>query len=216
MSDLYGALELDRTATPDAIKSNYRRLAMKWHPDRNGGSAEAEEKFKRISEAYSVLSDEGKRAQYDAALDGGQGDRARSAFEGGFWGGFGSFSRERAANMFMNEMYMLAVELTMQNVGWRDIAAELERRGCPAQVAADIARKIETRRKATVRGNAAPYFVRSAISGLAGFSIFAIFGGVGLGILGFIGLLMLISGAYNLIRALYFMTTGKAPRSLIF
>jgi DnaJ-class molecular chaperone len=215
MSDLYGVLELEKTATADEIKSSYRRLAMKWHPDRNGGSVEAEEKFKRISEAYSVLSDEVKRAEYDAALAGGRSEQTEGAFEGGYWRDFGSFSRERAADMFMNEMYMLAVELTMQNVGWRDIAQELVRRGCPAQVAADIARKIETRRKATVRGNAAPYFVRSAISGFAGFCLFVLFGGVGLGILGFIGLLMLVNGVYNLARALYFMTTGKAPRSLI-
>ena len=211
MSDLYGALELDRTATPDAIKSNYRRLAMKWHPDRNGGSAEAEEKFKRISEAYSVLSDEGKRAQYDAALDGGQGDRARSAFEGGFWGGFGSFSRERAANMFMNEMYNLASELTMMNVRWQDIAQELVRRGCPEDVARDIAKKIETRRKALIRASARPYFVRSAISGAFGLGLFATFAGVGFGFLGLIGFFLTLSGGYNLVRALYFFVTGKAP-----
>jgi DnaJ-class molecular chaperone len=215
MTDLYGVLELDHTATADDIKSNYRRLAMKWHPDRNAGSPEAEERFKRISEAYSVLSDDRQRADYDARLAGERDGGAGRVFESAFGRGFGAFSRERAADMFMNEMYALAIELTMQNVGWRDIARELANRGCPAQVAADIAQKIESRRKATVRGNAAPYFFRSAVSGAFGLILLGLFGGLGFGLLGLVGLGMFLNGAYNLVRALYFMTTGNAPRSIM-
>ena len=208
MNDLYGILELGSEATPDEIKANYRRLAMKWHPDRNGGSPKAEETFKRISEAYSVLSDPMSRQSYDEGRVTGRD--AEGGYERGF-SGFGSFTAEQAAAMFMNEMNNLAIELTMQNVGWRDIAREMMRRGCPEATAVDIARGIELRRKAMIRGRARPYFLRSGFSGFIGFVLFALFARSGFGIIGFIGLLMFLSGAYNLIRALYFITTGNAP-----
>jgi hypothetical protein len=98
-------------------------------------------------------------------------------------------------------------------VGWRDIAQELVRRGCPEATAQEIARKIEERRKALIRGTARPYFLRSAVSGFFGLCLFAIFGGVGFGIIGLLGLLMFLSGGYNLLRAIYFITTGNAPRT---
>jgi DnaJ-class molecular chaperone len=208
MDDLYATLELSRDATGDEIKANYRRLAMKWHPDRNAGSRQAEETFKRISEAYSVLSDAASRRAYDESLDAAREGRE----QGGYAWGFAGFSAEQAASMFMNEMYNLAIELTMQNVGWRDIASEMVRRGCPEGTAVDIARRIEQRRKAMVRGNARPYFLRSGVSGFFGLVLFGLLGRMGFGLFGFIGLLMFLSGAYNLLRALYFMTTGKAPR----
>jgi molecular chaperone DnaJ len=73
--DYYEILSVSRTATEQEIKSSYRKLAMQWHPDRNPGNAEAEEKFKECTEAYSVLMDADKRARYDqyghAAVNGG-------------------------------------------------------------------------------------------------------------------------------------------------
>src|SRR5689334_21479640 len=75
MSDYYAVLECERTASDDEIKKSYRRLAMAYHPDRNGGSKDAEEKFKALTEAYDVLRDPQKRAAYDrygeAGLRGG-------------------------------------------------------------------------------------------------------------------------------------------------
>ena len=65
MSNYYETLGVAKTATADEIKKAYRTLAFKYHPDRNPGNAEAEEKFKQISAAYDVLSDESKRRQYD-------------------------------------------------------------------------------------------------------------------------------------------------------
>lgn len=215
MNDLYATLELDKTASADEIKANYRRLAMRWHPDRNAGSAEAEERFKRISEAYSVLSDPQRRAEYDAQMSGAAAGASFGGTANPFEDWFAGFNRQRATDMFMNEMYALAIELTMQNVGWRDVARELVRRGCPEQVAADIAWKIETQRKATVRVRAAPYFLRSALSGLFGLILLGLFGGLGFGLLGLLGFVMFLSGAYNLVRALYFMTTGNAPKTLL-
>ena len=64
--DYYAILGVPRNATQEEIKRAYRRLALKYHPDRNPGNKEAEEKFKEISEAYEVLSDPQKRAIYDS------------------------------------------------------------------------------------------------------------------------------------------------------
>jgi len=63
--DYYKILGLERKASADEIRSAYRKLAMKYHPDKNPGDKKAEEKFKEINEAYQVLSDEQKRAHYD-------------------------------------------------------------------------------------------------------------------------------------------------------
>lgn len=65
MADYYEVLGVDKSASDSDIKSAYRKLALKHHPDRNPDNKEAEEKFKKISEAYAVLSDNQKRKQYD-------------------------------------------------------------------------------------------------------------------------------------------------------
>jgi molecular chaperone DnaJ len=65
MADFYAVLGVPRTATDEDIKKAYRKLAMTNHPDRNGGSKEAEERFKAITEAYDILRDPQKRAMYD-------------------------------------------------------------------------------------------------------------------------------------------------------
>ncbi len=65
MNDYYSVLGISKNATQEEIKKAYRNLAFKYHPDRNPDNKEAEEKFKKISEAYDVLGDEKKRAEYD-------------------------------------------------------------------------------------------------------------------------------------------------------
>lgn len=69
MSDYYKTLGLAKGASNDEIKKSYRKLALQYHPDRNKGDKAAEDKFKEISEAYAVLSDDEKRRQYDAFGD---------------------------------------------------------------------------------------------------------------------------------------------------
>jgi len=64
-TDYYKVLGVDRKATPEQIKKAFRKLAMKYHPDKNKGDKSAEERFKKINEAYAVLSNEKKRKQYD-------------------------------------------------------------------------------------------------------------------------------------------------------
>src|SRR6476619_7136014 len=77
MADFYEVLGVERTSSDDEIKKSYRKLAMTYHPDRNNGSKEAEERFKEITEAYDVLRDPQKRAAYarygEAGLRGGSG-----------------------------------------------------------------------------------------------------------------------------------------------
>src|ERR671939_240910 len=85
--DYYEVLGVSRSANEQEIKSAYRRLAVKYHPDKNPGDGEAEEKFKEAAEAYSVLSDAEQRRRYDRFGHAG----VSSGAGGGAWGapGFG-------------------------------------------------------------------------------------------------------------------------------
>src|ERR1044072_6165444 len=79
--DYYEILTVAKTASQDEIKKAYRKVAMQFHPDRNPNNKEAEEKFKEAAEAYEVLSDPDKRAQYDRFGHSMGGNR------GGYGGG---------------------------------------------------------------------------------------------------------------------------------
>lgn len=89
--DYYEILGISKGAAPEDIKSAYRRLALKYHPDKNQGDKTAEEKFKEINEAYEMLSDRQKRSQYDAFGHAGVGT-APPPQGGAGAGGFGDFS----------------------------------------------------------------------------------------------------------------------------
>src|SRR5919201_3313299 len=115
----YETLEVDRNADDSKLKTAFRKLAMKWHPDRNPGDSTSEHRFKEINEAYEVLKDPDKRAAYDrfghAAFEHGMGGPGAGfgadfgsafsdLFEGifGMGGGRGRSGRERGADLRYN------------------------------------------------------------------------------------------------------------------
>jgi molecular chaperone DnaJ len=92
MADFYDTLGVKKGASDEEIKKSYRKLARKWHPDANAGDPQAEERFKEIQEAYSVLSDADKRRQYDAGGMRGAGPGGGFRFDpSSFRSGVGSF-----------------------------------------------------------------------------------------------------------------------------
>jgi molecular chaperone DnaJ len=97
MSDYYATLEVARDAADSAIKKAYRKLAMQYHPDRNGGDKAAEARFKEITEAYDVLRDPDKRSVYDRY---GEAGLKRGA---GGPSGFHHFDLSEALNIFMRD-----------------------------------------------------------------------------------------------------------------
>ena len=92
--DYYDVLGINKSASPEDIKSAYRKLAVKYHPDKNPGDKAAEDKFKEASEAYGILSDKSKKENYD--------NFGHAAFEngGGGQGGFGGFGGSDFSDIF--------------------------------------------------------------------------------------------------------------------
>lgn len=92
--DYYEVLGVDKNVTPEDLKKAYRKLALKYHPDRNPGDKEAEEKFKEAAEAYDVLSNPDKKARYDqfghAGLDGAGGSSGQGMSMDDIFSSFGS------------------------------------------------------------------------------------------------------------------------------
>ena len=96
--DYYEVLGVAKNANADEIKKAYRKAAIKYHPDKNPGDKEAEEKFKEAAEAYDVLSNPEKRARYDQF---GHAGMSGAAGAGGGFGGFGGgFSMEDIFSQF--------------------------------------------------------------------------------------------------------------------
>jgi len=124
--DYYEILEVTKTASSAEIKKSYRRLAIKFHPDKNQGDKEAEDKFKLINESYDILSKQDKREIYDrygkegldrhgAGFSGGSMDDIMDVFNsmfggGGFGGGFGGRSRQTSHSLYSMD---LDIELTI-------------------------------------------------------------------------------------------------------
>ena len=139
--DYYEVLGVSRGTSAEEIKKAYRRLALKYHPDRNPGDKEAEEKFKEAAEAYAVLSDSEKRAQYDQfghSLGGG-GFQGFQGFEDAFRGFgdifgdlfddfFGSGPRTRGGARRGSDLEV-ADEITLEEAAkGKEISLEVPRR----------------------------------------------------------------------------------------
>lgn len=132
--EYYEILGVPRDADADQIKKAYRKLAMEYHPDRNQGSAEAEERFKELSEAYEVLKDPNRRAAYDRYGKAGAAQGAEGPFAGGFdlhdaieifmrdFGGggfeeiFGRRGRGRARKTASGEVLRVRLPISLQEV----------------------------------------------------------------------------------------------------
>lgn len=99
MKDYYDVLGLSKSATPEEIKKAYRKKALEFHPDRNPGDPKAEANFKKVSEAYEVLSDENRKRIYDQYGEEGLKGAGMGGGAGGFPGGFSSM--EEALRTFM-------------------------------------------------------------------------------------------------------------------
>ena len=136
--DYYEVLGVERNADAETIKKAYRKAAIKFHPDKNPGDKEAEEKFKEAAEAYDVLSNEDKRVRYDrfghAGMGGAAGGGGFSGFSGGgfsmedifeqfgdifggaFGGGFGGGRSSRSRTVNRGSDIRITVKLTLQEV----------------------------------------------------------------------------------------------------
>ncbi len=128
--DYYVVLGVSRSATQEEIKKAYRQQALKYHPDKNPGDPEAEEKFKEAAEAYEVLSDPEKRSRYDQFGHAGVGG-ASSGFGGGgmniedifehfgdIFGGFGfsGFGGGRSGGHTRGSNISVRVKLTLSEI----------------------------------------------------------------------------------------------------
>tara|TARA_R110001632_G_scaffold36869_5_gene93131 strand:- start:1795 stop:2925 length:1131 start_codon:yes stop_codon:yes gene_type:complete len=152
--DYYDTLGINKSASAAEVKKAYRKMAIKYHPDKNPDDSTAEEKFKEAAEAYEVLSDDNKKARYDqyghAAFDGPQGggggfggggmnmDDIFSQFGdifggGGFGGGFGGGGRQRQARVKGSNM-RIRVKLTLE------------------EIAQGVEKKVKVRRKIQAEG----------------------------------------------------------------
>ncbi len=135
--DYYEILGVSKTATEDELKKSYRKLALKYHPDRNPDDKESEEKFKEAAEAYEVLSNKDKRAKYDqfghAGVDGqgfgggGQNMNMDDIFSmfgdifggfggGGFSGGFGGQRSRGGRRVNKGSSLRIKVKLTLEDI----------------------------------------------------------------------------------------------------
>ena len=133
-TDYYKILGVERTATADEIKRAYKKVAIKYHPDRNPGDKEAEEKFKQAAQAYDVLRDPDKRARYDqfgaAGVDGAAGGFGGFGAGGmdlnvifsmfgdifGGFGGFSGFGGGRGQRQYRGSDMRRKVRLTLEEI----------------------------------------------------------------------------------------------------
>ena len=114
--DYYEVLGLQKGASEEEIKKAFRKMAMKYHPDKNPGDKEAEEKFKEVNEAYSVLSDPDKKSKYDRFGHAGVDPNGMGG-AGGF-GGFGGGSQRRANQPRKGKDLQKAISITFEEAAF--------------------------------------------------------------------------------------------------
>ena len=119
---------IPQNATQAEITTAYHDQALKWHPDKNGGSVESEEMFKRVLESYTILREPSTRASYDASLGSGSDSVGFAQAQ----------TRLAAAQRFLQELRTLAGALASQGHSTQHIAKALREKGCPQDIAVEI------------------------------------------------------------------------------
>lgn len=176
-SDYYAVLGLEKTASADQIKKAYRKLALKYHPDKNPGDKKAEDRFKEISEAYAVLSDPEKKQQYDQYGDAdfhrrfSQEDIFRNADFGdifrefGFGGGgddifsqmFGGRSSHHRARPRKGQDFLMRITIPFrQAILGGERRVDIDRNGQNEQLQVRIPAGVEPGQKLRIPGKGGP------------------------------------------------------------
>lgn len=143
--DYYEVLGVDKNATADELKKAYRKKAIQYHPDKNPGDKEAEEKFKELADAYDVLSDTNKRSRYDqfghAGVDGASGGFGGAGMSmedifsrfgdlfGGHFGGFGGFSGFNSSGGYRQKRVLRGSDLRVRvKMSLKDISKGVDKK----------------------------------------------------------------------------------------
>ncbi len=217
MESYYDILGVSPNATLDEIKRAYRKLAFLYHPDKNPGDRVAEQKFKKINEAYSILSEENERKKYDAKLFEKRNNFNNFNYNNTY-NNTSNYSSEQAFKDFMKAMFAYAEDLAFLNMNAIEIQQLLEKQGCPTYISKIIAERAEFIRKSFIRAFSLQLFKKSIL----------VLAGSFIGILIIKSLyiesqiefllnilitliLLFISRIPNLIRSIYYFFTGKVP-----
>jgi hypothetical protein len=195
----YDILEVSRSASGDDLKKSYRHLALKWHPDTNK-APQANEIFKSINEAYTILSNPAKRKEYDSTFNTTEQYTAPHVNE------------QEAIQLFIYEMIQFGLELALENHDWSRIEPQLIARGCPSELAKEIAINCQNYRKKIVRKRA----LRPFLWGLFWFALGTIItlGSYNAASPGQTYTVMwgaVLFGGISMARALYYLVTGSMP-----
>ncbi len=193
------------TATAAEIQQAYRQHTLQHNPDINDGNKESEERFKRATEAYTVLGDEETRRAYDAILRANNTSETEKE---------NILEDEAEENVFMEEMVRFTEEMTNQNLSSYTIFAELVKRGCPGSIAYILTETVNAQRKLAVYRMAMTSFLQAgfwiALGGLVIFAFYFLVKPVEAYIIAF-ALSLFLFGVWHCLRAAFYLATGKLP-----
>jgi curved DNA-binding protein CbpA len=201
----YGVLGLKMTATAAEIKQTYRQLTLQYNPDINNENKESKEQFRRLTEAYTVLSDEETRRAYDAILRANNTPEIEEE---------STHEDEAEVGIFMEEMVHFAEELTNQNLSPYAIFSELVKRGCPGSLAYILTETVDSHRKLAIYRASMIAFLQAAfwitLGSLIVFALYFLAKPVETYILA-LALCLFLFGVWHCLRAAFYLVTGKLP-----